>query len=365
MGLRFVLALLVLPFALAQEDPPSDEVVRAAWEALEHQDRIEIAQWFSAEAERLDTFQNALMAHVFAVHARARYDWPEAQPELPLYDPKKHAPAQVIPRRWLRENSSEVKRWKERVFAAVPERALLQGWRYDYPSASVVRLGDEFDPERVFHNGLAGLPPDLDLAEAIVESWLDDESLREVLTAFGHGYSDRNGKAYPGVTLYDVWCSGAQMEMPDVECLGIIHDVLDEWDRWVAPVDPRDHGELYQALGEIFAPARRHRGLRTALARTYLIGTPVMRDQYGPTTDRLHSLWDSCQSEPSKLIEQLPGSGEEWTEWFVALGQKVMKDPELMKAGQNRRLTLEADQARVRRVLVGVMTEYGAFKEKD
>lgn len=358
-GIGAVLCTAGLAHGSAQD--VSDEAARAAWSKLSNEDRVEIARWFSAECERLDTFQNALLKHVFATLQRARYDWPEARDELPLYDPKVHAPAQPIPRRLLRESSREVQRWKDRVYAGVPKRALVSGWRYDYAARSVVRTGEEFDPERIFESGLAGLPPDLDLAEAVVERALDDGSLREVHAAFGHGYADRYGKAYPGVSLYDVWCSGAEMEMPDVECLGIVHDLFDDWKTWVAPVPPAKHEALYGRLGEQFAQARRHRGLRTALARSYLIGLPVMRDGYGPSTDRLHSLWDRSSSDPAALLDDLPDPEDDWLDWWEATSRKVDEDPKALRAGQVRRATLVADSERVRRVLIGVMREYGAL----
>ena len=355
-----LIALLAAP--LWGQDVGDDDL-REAWKGLSSEDRAEIAQWFSAECERLDTFQNGLMRHVFAALPKARFDWPEAPGAMPLYDPSEHAPAQPIVRKLLKPSSSKVRRWHERVFAGVPPRRLQTGWRYDYASGQVLRTGESFDPERIFENGLAGLPPDLDLAEAILERSLDDGRLREVHAAFAHGYADRLGKVYPGVTLYDVWCSGAQMEMPDVECLGIVHDLLDDWRTWAAPVPPTEHDRLYARIGEFFAQVRRHRGLRTALARAYLTGVPVMRDGYGPNTDRLHSLWDKHRSDPASLLEILPGEDDDWLDWWEATSKAVDDDLEAFKAGQNRRATLEQDAARVRRLLVGVMTEYGALDD--
>ena len=44
---------------------------------------------------------------------------------------------------------------------------------------------------------------------------------RSALAAFGPAYTDRNGNVYPGVTLYDAWASGPEIEMPDVDVLGV------------------------------------------------------------------------------------------------------------------------------------------------
>ena len=83
---------------------------------------------------------------------------------------------------------------------------------------------------------------------------MDDGSMKSVMTAFSHAYADRQGNAFPGITLYDAWSSGAEMEMPDVECLGIVHDLLDDWKTWKAPV--RKQESLYDAIGELFVKAR-------------------------------------------------------------------------------------------------------------
>ena len=356
--------LLLLP--LIAQDPGDDEV-RGSWARLSAEDKVEIAQWFSAECERLETFQNGLIGHTFRELGQARYDWPEARPDMPLYDPAVHAPAQPIARTVMSPTSRSARALRERIFRGVPERRLMVGWRYDYSSGSVVRVGAVFDPERIFQNGLIGHPPDLDLAAAIVERRLDAGGLRPVHQAFVHGYADRKGKVCPGVTLYDVWCSGSEMEMPDVECLGLVHDLLGDWDTWIAPIPAAEHDRLYARIGEFFVRARRHRALRTALARSFLVADPVMRDGYGPSTDRLHSFWDRHRSEPGQLVGSIPdgmpsGAGaEEWKDWWEETSRALDNDLTAYQAGQARKAALQADSAKVRKVLIGVMREYGAL----
>ena len=358
MLLRALAALALLTTPLVAQ--VTDDEVRAAWKKLSREDQSEIVEWFSAECERLPTFQVGLMNYVFRELPQSRYDWPEAAQKLPLYDAQRHAPGQPIVRKWLKEDSRTVTKWKERVFAVAPARRLTSAWQYNYATGSVERLPGHADPERIFENGLAGCPVNLDLAEAVLERMLDDGSLRKEHAAFGHAYADRLGKAYPGVTLYDTWCSGAEQEMPDVECLGMVHDIFDDWDTWEAPVPESQHDPLYARLGEVFVKLRRQRGLRTALTRAYFSATPVMRDAYGPSTDRLHSLWDQHGSVPGKLLESLPAD-DDWNEWWEVKGKELDNQLELYQAGQVRRQTLVADADRVRRLLIGVMTEYGAF----
>lgn len=356
----WLIALVALAGVAPGQDVDDGEV-RAAWRDQPPEDREEIARWFVAECQRLDTFQAVLMRYLIDQLERDRYAWDEAPERAPLYDAAKHAPGQPIERTWLPEDSPKVAAWQERVLSGVPERRLRIAWRYDWGTGEVVRVGPEFDAHRIFQNGLAGIPPDLDLAEALVERMLDDGRLREVHAAFGHGYADRRGKAYPGVTLYDVWCAGVHMEMPDVECLGIVHDVLDDWKTWKAPIPASRHDQLYGRLGEIFQSARRHRGMRTALARSYLQATPVMRDGYGPSIDRLHGLWELHESDPEALAKALPEEDEEWEEWWANLYFRIDKVVEVVEKARVRRRTLESNAGRVRGVLVAVMREYGAL----
>ena len=351
--------LAAAPLQDAAADPTDDEL-RTAWRALEPSDREEVAAWFTAEAGRMDTFQAGLMRHVYRSLETDRYAWPEAPERPPTYDPETHAPAQPIPRRFLDPDSRSVRAWTEEVFARNPPRRLASGWRYDYGARTVQRLAPIEDPERIFENGLAGFPPDLDLVEALVEQALDDGSQQAAHAAFGHAYADRDGRAYPGVTLYDALGSGLEIEMPDVECLGVVHDLLDDWDTWVAPVSPFQHDELYERIGALWLPASRHRELRRALARVYLSGDPALDGAWSLSLERLHAYWERASSDPAKLAAELPDT-EEWEDWLREEGRAVDRDRKLRAAADVRRRTLAGDAVRVRATLVWVMREYGAL----
>ena len=143
---------------------------------------------------------------------------------------------------------------------------LDRGLGYDYATREVRHTRDVKDPERIFKNGLAGCAPDLDLCAALVERMLDDGSQQKTLAAFAHAYTDRDGRVYPGVTLYDAWSSGVEIEMPDVDTLGIVHTLLDDWKTWKAPVDASQHDKLYAKIGELYRALHRLQGLRHALA---------------------------------------------------------------------------------------------------
>ena len=357
-------ALALGPATLAGPSPaedPTDTDLRVAWRRLEPAQRADLIEWFRAEAEWLDTFQVKLVRFVIESEERDPGTWPELEP-APTYDPVVHAPAQPIARKRMAPGSA-ADRARKQFFENVPERRLRSAWTYDYVDRVLRQGPDVGDPERIFENALAGFPPRLDLAEALVERALDDGSQREVLKAFAHAYSDRAGTVIPGVTLYDAWSSGKQMEMPDVECLGILHDLTDDWRSFKAPVPDSKHKKLYDKIGKLFVPAHHHRGLRHAIAQCYLIGTPVLRDGYQESLDRFHALWEQKSSTPSSMLEALPAA-DDWEEFLTDLVKACRTDKTLREGGERRRAALDADSTRVRALLVRLMREAGYLDTK-
>ena len=329
-----------------------DKALQRRFEKLSRAERVEWREWFEAELRYTETFQLGLLRYVLQSQDVDPGTWPDAA-DVPIYSPDEHAPG-AARRRKLRASSAKVKKVTERLLRKVPERALDSAWAYDYATGGLVRRGDPRDPQRVFDNGLVGFAPDHDLVEALIERQLDDGSQRVALTAFGHAYTDRDGGVYPGLTLYDAWCSGAELEMPDVDCLGVIHDVLDDWKSWKAPVPKRQQEPLYERMAELFIDAHRHRALRHALALSYLGGSVALRDGYALELDRLHALWNEHESTPEKLLAELPDA-DGWEDFLTDWGRLTDKQPKKLRAGVSRRATLDLGHRTVRATLIRVL----------
>lgn len=358
------LALGAAPLAIPPQraGEPDDERVRKAWSTLLPQERFDAAEWFRLEVSLLRTFQGGLVDYALGTQEDDPGTWPDAPAQLAFFDPKEHAPKQPIPRKPLDASRSSVSRRVTALRRVTADPLLESGWRYDWGSGAILRTRDWNDPELIFENGLRGFAPDLDLAQEIVERLLDDGSQRRTLAAFDHAYTDREGGVYP-VTLYEAWASGTEIEMPDVDVLGIVHTCLGERRRWVAPVPSSQHKALYDKIGELYVPARRHRGLREALARTYLRGSAVPLDLYAPNVDQFHALWETATSTPSELAKILPPSAD-WERFLTEWRDRCVAEPELFEAGVRRRETLDADRARIRAKLVWVLGELGAFERE-
>ena len=348
--------------ATAPQDGPTNEEVTAAWSKLDLDTKKELIEWFRSEVVWLDTFQNRLVNYVLETQPRDAGLWPLVEP-APYYDPSLHAPAQPIQRKSLAPTSSAVVKKREEFFFRVPERKLDSAWIYDYGTRELRRTQRLDDPERLFKNALNGFRPDLDLAEALVERQLDDGAQQTYAVAFAHAYTDRLGGVYTGLTLYDAWASGARMEMPDVDCLGVLHDLKDDWKSYTAPVPGPKQKPLYDEVGELFQSIHRHRGLRYAMALSYLSGYPVLRDGYGPNLDRLHALWDTHESTPEKLLKDLP-KVKDWESFLSKWVKKVDRSKKLLEAGTARRDTLHNDGLWVRHTMISVMTRAGVLEVK-
>ncbi len=341
----------------------SDADARRAFGFLTEAEQADCVEELTAELEWLDTFQLRLVRYARTLDERDPGLLP-IERETPHFDPREHAPGQPIARKLLAPDSSAARKTRERILRRVPQSPLVASYRYDWVQGDIVRSASAPDARRVFDNALAGFAPDHDLALALVERALDDGSQRAALDAFGHAYTDRSGNVYPGLTLYDAWASGEEIEMPDVDILGVVHTLLGIRDRWIAPVPDREHNELYATVGTLFRSAQRHRGLRSAIAATFLESSPKLPGSYPTSIERFHGLWESCASTPAEVAKLLP-EPERWSEFLVECSTRMSGDPKLLAAAQSRQATLAADALAVRALLVRLLEQRGAFERKE
>lgn len=351
---------LITP-SLAQGPVPSNAKLEATWEELPQETRQEVIQWYQSEIAAVRTYQSQLVTYVLDAVDHDPRDWPAATPDPPLYRAEVHAPAQVIPRKFVAKPTRSQRAWIERVFRARASEPTPPAWIYDYARGTVVGLNPKAlgrtGPSHIFRLALAGRVPDSDLAQAIVASRLDKGGQRVAHRAFSHAYSDRAGKALREVTLYDAWGSGLEMEMPDVECLGIVHEVLGDWKSWIAPVPPTQHDALYERIGEVFVDLRAEREFGQALAATYFQAEPPLAATYRAHRGRMHALWAQVGCNPSVLVEYLPTTDKGLEIFWTTRGKELDSDLELWQAGGVRRAALAADATKVRETLVWVMRQ--------
>lgn len=353
-----VLALLAA-VAPARAQEPDDARLRQAWSYLTPQEQEDVASWFRAEAEHLDTFQNRLLRLVLEREPQDPGLFPEDK-AAPWFDPEKHAPKQPIARRKLAPDDARVRKLSESFTARVPSAEVPSCWRYDWGRREVVRRGDFLAAQHTFEGAIAGFAPRVDFAQALVERALDDGEQATLHAAFGHAYTDREGWVYSGLTLWDAWSSGAEFEMPDVDVLGLVATITGKPPKWKAPVPESQHDELYATVGEWYATVRVERGLREALARTYFVGAANLPEAWAPHRLRLHGLWEERESDPTVLAGQIAKERDP-ADVLPKWAKRFDKDSKRNDKARTREATLEWDRRQVRGLLVRILDEYGAL----
>jgi hypothetical protein len=331
----------------------SEAELQEMWRALGAPQRGAALAAFEKALAQLDTDQ---MRWLRAALRGAPSQIPKAG-DLSFYDPKVHAPGLPIARKRLSASDARVKRLLKDVRKEHDPRALVLAYDYDWGGARVVRTGNPDDPETVFRNALRGVPPGADLARALVLKALDHASERKLQSAFSHAYTDRDGNVYP-VTLFETWSTGETIEMPDVDALGIVHDVLDEWKRWVSPVDSREHGPLYELIGELYLDCKRSRELRSVLAELRLVPAPTVFPGYEKHVFNLQALWSSEDSDPARLGRSLP-DGKGWERFLTDLVARCQRDYRFFAQGRRRAAQLRLDAQELQKTL-GLALEEGA-----
>jgi hypothetical protein len=344
---------------------PEHPDAEAAFARLSAAEKADLIDYFRAEAGQLQTFQASLVKFVLGEQDRNPKAWGEEH-AAPWFDAKEHTPENDIPRHPLEPDAPAVKTFAEFLRARAPKPRFASAWRYDYATRELVRSKAWQDPARIFQNGLAGIAPDLDLVEALVERALDDGSEQKALAAFGHAYTDRDGGVFTGITLYDAWGSGKEIETPDVDTLGIVHTVLGDFKTWHAPVPTAQHEKLFDKIGEIFLAAQRHRELRHALAAVFVEGSASVDVAYVSLVDNLHALWEDAKSTPAELAPRLP-KPEKRQDFLSAWTKRCHSDGDLWVSAVRRHKTLDADGEAVKKLLLRLLDEFapkeGAAKQ--
>lgn len=356
-----ILLAAALP-ALAQKEStkakaPTDTDLVEAWLSLDEKDQADTIEFFVAQCDNASHFRAQLERFVIVAFEGDERDWAAAE-DPPTFDPHVHTPVQIIPRHFVDPTNKRHSETVGGLRGSWNEREMEVAFRYDWALGTIVAVQAWDDPERIARTAAAGFSPNSDLVEALVEMQLDRGEMRERAAAFGHAYADRSGNAYRSVTLYDAWSSGKTLEMPDVECLGIIHTLDDNWKTWKAPVSKQE--SLYKRIGTHFEPLRRYRALRTSLARTFLQGAPPLPSGYSASAHRLHAFWEKHTSEPDKMADYLP-KDKIWARWWKKEARKVDRAKDLNERATGRRRALDESRAWTRRTFHGILKEYGAF----
>ena len=89
-----------------------------------------------------------------------------------------------------------------------------------------------------------------------------------------------------------------------------------------------------------------------------------MRDGFGPgNIDVFHAFWEVHGSAIDKAGAELPDPGKRWTQFLSDWLKKLGQDEDLVNKMRVRSGTLASNEEYIRRRLIAVMEDVGAFGE--
>ena len=139
-------------------------------------------------------------------------------------------------------------------------------WRWDAGRDALIAPAQPAAPRAVVEALLRGRWPDDGLEAARVAGALDGrDALGPAAGYFAHHYRDRDGRIYRGVTLGEVWGSGLELEISDVEAIAWLRLVEGREDI-ESPIPGRLHAPIYELIKRGYASVHEEQVLREGLA---------------------------------------------------------------------------------------------------
>ncbi len=310
---------------------PSATALCERFHALDAAARTNVLRSLDRTVQRMD---DAATQRIVAP-ARGRSAWPPTDPAR-WFAPADYAPL-MTPRTVVDANAAAHREATRAIPRALVVADLDAGVEYDWGTGRIVQSAREPDDERAFANLVRGYPPGADEAIAGVLAVLDTTPAQRPLAAyFDHLYADRAGHVFAGVTLFDAWSSGSQIEMPDTDVIAFAREVRrDRSYRSPIPADKRRE-RLYEGIRSAFAEHREYRSLRIALAATFVAADPAIDATWRNLIPRCHWIWAQCGDDPDAVAKYLAKAGDR-EHLLLEVDAAMTKDS---RAAERRRLDL-------------------------
>ncbi|KAA3604994.1 MAG: hypothetical protein DWQ01_20540 [Planctomycetota bacterium] len=182
------------------------------------------------------------------------------------YDPERYAPALQLRTKIETPKSQRWKRLEKHFFRVIPLPVRDRNWQYDYGRNALLHPEKPLSPTEQLQRLMAGQWPEPGRIAALAEAVLDHDAGRDAIADyFQHHYRDRNGRVYRGIRLEDVWGSGRELEVSDVEAIAWLRLIAKE-NRVTSPINSSLHRRIYGRISDSFADWRDYRLLRQGLA---------------------------------------------------------------------------------------------------
>ena len=226
-----------------------------------------------------------------------------------------------------------------------PARTLLPDlhkavW-YDWGRGMIVRRDAPLTTREQMENLLAGYPPGSDDTLAQILAKLDsDPKMRPLAHYFGHSWASLDAEVFEGITIYEAWYSGEQVDVPDVDAIPFEQRVLGTR-KFRSPIPAGKRREwLYQQVRDAALRFRKYRTLREAAAAAYFRASPKLDPVYESLVPRFHFLYVTY-GEDLGAVSRLMSESKDRRAFFDAVGALIEKRPTDWDRRLARRKNLE------------------------
>lgn len=296
-----MLSLALTLFAQQPASPAaSDDRFERVWERLEQfetAERAEMAHWVLAHVL---TGDHPKLRHLQRLREAETAPPVREEDDFRVFDADEYAPALGLRTRTIEPDDRAWQRFAER-YGVDPERDLRATWRWSAGQDVLLAPRERSSPEQRLRALADGRLPEPDRFVAEIQAALgQDEEMRVLADYFQHGYRDRDGRVYVGLRLEDMWRSGREFGISDVEAVAYLRRVLGD-DSIRSPIPKRKHDGIYSMIRDDFARWREAHDLRRALAAVYFHPRVELPKLLKPLAPRLDLAWALVDDDPQRM----------------------------------------------------------------
>ncbi|MEM7203657.1 MAG: hypothetical protein AAF628_25560 [Planctomycetota bacterium] len=321
---------------------PVDAAASGRFANLSEARQTELVEQLEAQARDLKA---PLAQRIFAMGTVD--ETPPVAPPRPLHDPKKYA--RGAPKRKLYAAGTPEHDLAMQTATPPPFlRDLHKQVYYCWRTGEVVRRAKPLSVRERFENLLHGFPPGSDVAVATILAALDqNDDQRAAAEFFCHGYADRDGRAFAGLTLYDAWNTGDVIEVPDVDAIAFERKVLGTR-KFRSPIPGgAKRTWLYEQIKSSMFDFRVYRSLREAAAAAFVAGEPDLDPQYAKLVPRFHYLFAHHDHDLAAIRDLLSTTSRD--QLLADTDEKVEQNSDEWLKRQDRQWSLQAIAKKLRR----------------
>jgi hypothetical protein len=235
------------------------------------------------------------------------------------FDARRYAPALKLDTTFLERGEEPWEEAHEIFFPRFPLPVRDAVWEWDAGRNALVRPLVPLSPEKRLEALLRGSWPHPGRLEALAEARFDDRGELDPLAEyFRHHYRDRAGRVFVGMRLEDVWGSGREIEVSDVEAVAWLRRIAGET-KPVSPIPGKLHDPIYRRIAADFERWRDYRQLRQALAASLVASPPELPLAYRGLAERLEQTWQDLGHDPGRALALLRAT-EDRPGFFAAAG---------------------------------------------